>query len=59
MRRESDTEIVAEAEKAKIGLRQGIAKSKALVAQYRHRLLVLRKAGATEAIEKPLFRFKS
>jgi hypothetical protein len=59
VRRESDTEIVAEAEKAKIGLRQGIEKSKALVAQYRHRLSVLRKAGTTETIEKPLFRFKS
>ena len=59
MLRESDTEMVAEAEKAKVGLRQGIEKSKALVAQYRQRLSVLRKAGTTEAAERPLFRFRS
>ena len=59
MLRESDVEIVAEAEKAAIGLRQGIEKSKALVAQYRQRLSVLRKAGATDTVERPLFRFKS
>ena len=59
MLRESDAEIVAEAEKAAVGLRQGIEKSKALVAQYRQRLSVLRKAGATDAVERPLFRFKS
>ena len=59
MRRESDTEILAEAEKAKVGLRQGIEKSKALVAQYRQRLSVLRKAGTTEITERPLFRFRS
>lgn len=59
MRRESDTEIVAEAEKAKVGLRQGIQKSKALVAQYRARLSVLRRAGPVDRPERPLFRFKS
>lgn len=59
MRRESDTEILVEAEKAKVGLRQGIEKSKAVVAQYRHRLSVLRKVGTTEAVERPLFRFRS
>ncbi len=58
MRRESDTEIVAEAEKAKIRLRQGIEKSKALVAQYRERLSILRKAGTSETSERPLFRFR-
>ena len=59
MLRESDTEIVAEAEKAKAGLRQGIEKSKALVAQYRQRLSILRKAGTTETVDRPLFRFRS
>ena len=59
MRRESDTEIIAEAEKAKAGLRLGLEKSKALVAQYRQRLAVLRKAGMTETTDKPLFHFKS
>lgn len=58
MRRDSDTDILAEAEKAKIGLRQGIEKSKVLVAQYRHRLSVLRKAGTEETVDRPLFRFR-
>ena len=57
MQRES--EIAAEAETAKAGLRQGIEKSKALVAQYRHRLSVLRKAGLSETIDRPVFRFGS
>ena len=59
MRRESDTETVAEAEKAKAGLRLGLEKSRALVAQYRQRLTVLRKAGTPDPIDKPLFHFKS
>jgi hypothetical protein len=59
VRRESDTEMVAEAEKAKVGLRQGIEKSKALVAQYRHRLAVLRRGAPPDKVERPLFRFKS
>lgn len=58
MRRDSDTDILAEAEKAKIGLRQGIEKSKVLVAQYRDRLSVLRKAGTGETVDRPLFRFR-
>jgi len=52
-----ESEIVAEAERAKAGLRQGIERSKALVAQYRHRLSVLRKAGAAETMDRPVFRF--
>ena len=59
MRRDRDTEIVAEAEKAKVGLRQGIEKSKALIAQYRSRLFVLRRAETARAPDAPLFRFKS
>jgi hypothetical protein len=51
--------MVAEAEKAKVGLRQGIEKSKALVAQYRHRLAVLRRGAPPDKVERPLFRFKS
>jgi hypothetical protein len=58
VRRERDTEIVAEAEQAKAGLRLGLEKSKALVAQYRQRLTVLRKAGMPEAGDNPIFHFK-
>jgi hypothetical protein len=59
VRRDNDTEIGAEAEKAKIGLRQGIEKSKVLVAQYRARLFVLRRAETARVPERPLFRFES
>ena len=57
MRRASDTESTAEAEKAKIGLCQGIEKSKALLAQYRTRLSFLRRADPARAPDRSIFRF--
>lgn len=49
---------VAEAEEAKAGLRRGIAKSKALLRQYRARLSILRKAAPPPSGDPPLFRFE-
>lgn len=51
-----EKESAAEAERAKAGLRQGVAKTKALVAQYRARLSMLKK-GSPSGEGRPLFRF--
>lgn len=55
-----ETDKAAEAEKAKVSLRQGIARSKQLIGQYRSRLAMLRR-GSTRAAagDRPLFRFES
>jgi hypothetical protein len=45
------------AEQAKTQLRRGIARSKAVVADYRGRLMKLRKAEDRPSTERPLFRF--
>ena len=54
-----EKEGVAEAEKAKAGLRQGIERSKALLRQYRARLSILRRTAPASTGDRPLFRFES
>jgi hypothetical protein len=56
VRRDRDLESVAEAERAEQRLRQGLKKSRELVAQYRAKLLALRK-GKGGASDRPLFQF--
>ena len=57
MARDSDVEMIGEAETAKTRLCQGIAKSRALVTQYRARLAMLQTVSYSLKPERPLFRF--